>query len=133
MNKDFSSSEKVRIDRWLWASRFYKTRQDAIAALKRGNIAVNGQRAKPAKLVGVNDQLTIRKNQVNYEVKVLTLAERRVAAKVAQTYYLESDESLSRRQLRQTQVLENRENLIAGKPNKKDRRTRADLKRNAHL
>ena len=125
--------DKVRLDRWLWAARFFKTRQDAVSAIKRGNITVNGARAKPAKMLSISDQLRIRKAQLDYEVVVLTLAEKRVSAKLAQGFYCESEQSINSRQIRQQQILENRENLISGKPSKKDRRTRALLKRNAQL
>ncbi len=126
-------SPKARVDRWLWASRFFKTRQDAVAALRRGNISVNGYRAKPAKMIVLNDQIIIRKNQLDYDVRVLTLAEKRVSAKIAQTYYAESEQSQNQRLHRRAQLLENREKLIGEKPNKKDRRTRAFLKRKAQL
>lgn len=128
-----NTSEKVRLDRWLWAARFFKTRQNAVSAIKRGNITVNGARAKPAKMLSINDRLHIRKNPFDYEVTVLTLAEKRVSVKLAQDCYSESEQSMASRQARQKQVLENRESLIARKPNKKDRRTRVQLKRNSQL
>ncbi len=126
-----SENTKVRLDRWLCAARFFKTRQMAAAAIKRGNIRVNGQRAKAAKLLIIGDQLSIRKNQLDYEVQVLTLAEKRAGAKIAATYYQESTASVAAREVRSLQLASNKETLIDGKPSKKDRRTRQAIKRDS--
>jgi ribosome-associated heat shock protein Hsp15 len=88
---------KVRLDKWLWAARFFKTRALARDAIDGGKVAVAGQRAKPAKLLAGGETLQIRKGYELFEVEVLTLAEQRGPAKVAQTLYQETEESLAKR------------------------------------
>ena len=75
-----SPSSKVRIDRWLWAARFFKTRQLAASAIKAGHIALNGLRAKPARGVQKGDRLKIRKAGLDYELIVTALDEQRRSA-----------------------------------------------------
>src|SRR3954464_5575802 len=74
---------RVRIDKWLWASRFYKTRSLAADAVDSGKAKLNGERVKPAKLVTRGDVLSIRNGQFSWEVTVLALGERRGSAMVA--------------------------------------------------
>ena len=83
--KNFTSTtpEEVRLDRWLWAARFYKTRQLSAASLKSGHVELNGRKAKPAKMVRAGDRLVIRKDQFRYEIEVLELREKRVGAELA--------------------------------------------------
>lgn len=88
---------KVRIDRWLWAARFFKTRSLATKAVGGGKVQVNGQRVKPARQVVQGDILRINRFEVEFVVTVLALADKRGPAKVAQTLYEESPESESSR------------------------------------
>ncbi|MCG5500193.1 RNA-binding S4 domain-containing protein [Ectothiorhodospira lacustris] len=87
----------VRIDKWLWAARFFKTRALAAEAVSGGHVHVNGQRVKPARTVKVGDQLRITRNAEAWEVAVLGLNDRRRPATEAQALYRESEESRIRR------------------------------------
>lgn len=116
--------EKVRVDKWLWAARFFKTRSLASRAVSGGHVTVNGNRVKPAREVQVGDMLVIRRDFLEYTVEVLGLSERRGPAPVARTLYAETGESLARRE----QLLEERRLLrLQGqpperRPDKRDRR-----------
>jgi ribosome-associated heat shock protein Hsp15 len=117
--------ERVRIDRWLWAARFYKTRSLATDAVHGGKVDVNGERAKPARLVRIGDLIGVRQPPFEWLVVVRGLAERRGPARTAQALYEETDESLAARhrlqeQLRTVQPLFVYEEK--GRPTKKDRR-----------
>lgn len=121
--------EKVRLDRWLWAARFYKTRALAADAIKHGHILLNGLKAKPARKISRNDQLRIRKAQLIYEIVVEGLGEKRVSAKLAQQMYAEGQQSIEAREQRQIAIRADRQTLINGRPSKKDRRHQQALKR----
>lgn len=115
---------RVRIDKWLWAARFFKTRMLAAAAVKGGKVQVNGQRARPGRLLNNGDQLTIQRGSVTMVVSVRQLSERRGPAVIAQSLYQETDSS---RQLRlQQQAAQQFIRLGTprdeGRPNKKQRR-----------
>lgn len=83
-------TESVRLDKWLWAARFFKTRRLAIEACDNGRVAVGGHRAKPARPVRVGDQLEIRKDGLTWVVEVLGLSAQRGPASVATTLYRET-------------------------------------------
>jgi ribosome-associated heat shock protein Hsp15 len=87
----------VRIDKWLWAARFFKTRRLAAEAVLGGRVHVNGERVKPSKLARTGDVLEITKGTERWTVAVEQLAERRGSASVAQTLYTETDESRAER------------------------------------
>jgi ribosome-associated heat shock protein Hsp15 len=87
----------VRIDKWLWAARFFKTRRLAAEAVLGGRVHVNGERVKPSKLVCTEDVLEITKGTERWTVAVEQLAERRGSASVAETLYTETDESRAER------------------------------------
>ncbi len=87
----------MRLDKWLWAARFYKTRRLATDEIEKGRVKVNGTEAKPAKKIIVGDIVTIRKLQVIYEVQVCLLIEQRGPASVAVTMYKETEESIAQR------------------------------------
>jgi ribosome-associated heat shock protein Hsp15 len=88
----------VRVDKWLWAARFYKTRALAVTAVEGGKVQINGQRVKRAKLVHPGDHVRIRQGPYEYDLTVLEVAERRGPAVEAAALYRESDESRRRRQ-----------------------------------
>ncbi len=88
----------VRLDKWLWAARFYKTRRLAQDAVTGGKITVNGVRAKPAKEIRCNDRLTIQLGPYQYQIQVLALSERRGPAQVAQNLYRETNASIEARE-----------------------------------
>ena len=89
---------RVRLDRWLWAARFFKTRALAAAAVAGGKVQVNGTRAKPAKQLHVGDGVRVRVGPYEWLVNVRALSERRGPPKVAQTLYEESPEGRAARE-----------------------------------
>jgi ribosome-associated heat shock protein Hsp15 len=114
----------VRMDKWLWAARFFKTRALAARACDLGRILSNGQPAKPAREVHVGNMLRISNDGGDFEVEVLLLSDIRGPASVAQTLYRETEAS---RELRQKVAAERKammqfEELPAGRPSKRDRR-----------
>src|SRR5580692_12685065 len=114
----------VRIDKWLWAARFFKTRSLAGRACELGRIQSNGQPAKPAREVRISDMLQVTNDGGDFQVEVLGLSETRGPASVAQTLYRETEAS---RELRLKVAAERKamrqfEELPAGKPSKRDRR-----------
>ena len=97
------SDDSVRIDKWLWASRFFKTRGQAQQAVRGGRIELNDQPVKPARTVRIGDQLIIGKGELKFEITVLGLSERRLSAPQAQALYEESDASVQQREQQQAQ------------------------------
>jgi ribosome-associated heat shock protein Hsp15 len=93
-----NEQQKVRIDKWLWAARFYKTRSLASEAIKSGKIHHDGARVKPSKELQVGDELTIKQGYVQKTVTVLALSERRGPATQAALLYEETPESVARRE-----------------------------------
>ncbi|WP_223788465.1 RNA-binding S4 domain-containing protein [Marinicella meishanensis] len=92
----------IRIDKWLWAARFFKTRSLAKKQVEQGKIKLDGQKCKPSRTVQIGDLLRIRKNDVVWEVEVTGLSDRRGSATIAQTLYQETPAS---RQQRESQAL----------------------------
>jgi len=90
--------DQVRIDKWLWAARFFKTRALATSAVLGGRVHVNGERAKPAKLIRAGDVLEVTKGTERWTVDVAEIADKRGSASVAQTLYSESAESRAKRE-----------------------------------
>ena len=89
--------DQIRIDRWLWAARFYKTRSRAKIAIVGGKIVVNGAKAKPSREVRVCDNLSIRRGNDEIDIVVVALSDQRGPANVAQALYSETPESIERR------------------------------------
>jgi ribosome-associated heat shock protein Hsp15 len=87
----------IRIDLWLWAARFYKTRSIAKQAVTGGKVDVGGQAVKPSRMVRVGDALAIRRGEELFEIEVLGLSDVRASAPVAQQLYVESADSIARR------------------------------------
>ncbi|QNN46294.1 RNA-binding S4 domain-containing protein [Thermomonas brevis] len=97
----------VRLDLWLWAARFYKTRALAKQAIETGKVEIGGQRAKPSRSVRVGDALRVARMEERFEVEVLALSDVRGPASVAQTLYRESEASkLAREQARAQRAAE---------------------------
>jgi ribosome-associated heat shock protein Hsp15 len=92
--------EQVRIDKWLWAARFFKTRSAATEAVLAGRVQLNGERVKPAKDVCPGDTVEIRKDDVQWTVSVTGVAEKRGSAAIAASLYAESAESVALREQR---------------------------------
>ena len=114
----------VRMDKWLWAARFFKTRALAARACDLGRIQSSGQPAKPAREVHVGNMLRVTNDGGDFEVEVLLLSDVRGPASVAQTLYRETEAS---RELRQKVAAERKamkqfEELPSGRPSKRDRR-----------
>jgi ribosome-associated heat shock protein Hsp15 len=91
-------SEKVRIDKWLWAARFFKTRGLAREAVKGGKVELNGTRVKPGRTLSEGDQLTVRRGDDIYDITVRDLGDRRLSAALAQEKYQEDPASKARRE-----------------------------------
>jgi ribosome-associated heat shock protein Hsp15 len=114
----------MRIDKWLWAARFFKTRSLAAGACELGRIACNGQPVKPAREIKIGDRLSIKNESGDFHVHVLGLTEMRGPASVAQSLYRETEES---REMRMKQAAIRRamppvETAREGRPSKRDRR-----------
>lgn len=93
------SQPKTRLDKWLWAARFYKTRQLAAEAINGGHVHLNGQRIKPSRVIQIADKLSIHKTPFTFEITVEGLSSRRGPAKEAQLLYTEKEESINKREL----------------------------------
>lgn len=113
--------DSVRIDKWLWAARFFKSRSLAQSAVSGGKVHVNGQRVKPAHTVNAGDELQITKGKLQFTVIVEQLAERRGPAKVAEALYIETEESIRRRE-RIRAARKERPPAPSHRPDKRERR-----------
>lgn len=120
--------ECVRIDKWLWAARFYKTRSMAAIAVDAGHVRIEGQRCKPGRNVRVGDIVELKKDVEEREVIVRGLSTLRGSATVAQTLYEETPESLLRRAEAEAlrKLAPPSQTITSGRPTKRDRR---DLER----
>jgi ribosome-associated heat shock protein Hsp15 len=114
----------VRMDKWLWAARFFKTRSLAARACELGRIQSNGQPAKAAREVRIGDMLRVTNDGGDFEIKVLLLSESRGPASIAQTLYRETEASqeLRLKVAAERRAMKQFEELPAGRPSKRDRR-----------
>ncbi len=121
---------KVRLDRWLWAARFFKTRAQAKTAIEGGKVQLEGHSGKPSKDVCLGQHIVVRRNDELFEVEVTGLAERRGSATIAATLYQETAQSISRRAAAQAQRKMERAGLRvpSTKPDKHSRRALQKLK-----
>ena len=123
-NGKSDKSDAIRIDKWLWAARFFKTRSLATHAVELGRVLQNEQRIKPAHSVKTGDLLEVQHGEQTWQVRVLRVADVRGPAAVAQTLYEETAESLAKR----SQTAEDRKYFrepaaqLQGRPTKRDRR-----------
>lgn len=119
-----SAAKGVRLDKWLWAARFYKTRSLASEAINGGKVHLNGTRAKQSKEVAVDDQLRIRRSTTEMTVVVMAVSSKRGSATIAQTLYTETAESIAERE--RLQALRKLSTPPGGfadhKPDKRERR-----------
>ncbi len=123
-------SSGVRVDKWLWAARFYKTRSLAADAVTSGKVELNGERTKPAKTVKAGDSVRIRSGVFEQIVTVRALSDKRGPATVAQTLYAETEESAAARaRLAERMRYEMPAAAESGRPSKKGRRDIARLRK----
>ena len=117
-------SARIRIDKWLWAARFFKTRSLASKACELGRITANGQPAKASREIQAGDMLTVKNDGGDFHIEVMALSEMRGPAAVAQTLYRETEASReSRLKLaEERKAMPHFEALREGKPSKRDRR-----------
>jgi ribosome-associated heat shock protein Hsp15 len=127
---DVAPPGKVRLDKWLWAARFFKTRALAAEAIDGGKVDVNGERAKRSKLIQQGDSVRLRNGPLEWHITVVEIAMRRGSASVAQGLYHESEDSRSRRAALQEQLRQLPRGFAYGdsKPGKRDRRAIRKLK-----
>ena len=124
MTSNDNQETVVRLDKWLWAARFFKTRSLASKAVSGGHVHLNGQRVKPSRIVQGGEQLRIKRGTEEYTVNILALSEHRGPAKVAVMLYEETEES----QIQREEIREQRRLIKAsavrpeGRPDKHDRR-----------
>ena len=116
--------DNVRIDKWLFAARFFKTRSLAADAVDRGRVRVDGEPVKPARNVKVNDKLVIDNGSDRWEVVVAAISDKRGPAPVARELYFETDESIAKRENDKTarRLFPEPSLDIKGRPTKRDRR-----------
>ena len=114
----------IRIDKWLWAARFFKTRSLASRACEMGRVESNGQHVKPSREVRVGDFLQVKNDSGEFQIEVLGLSEMRGPAPVAQTLYRETEASREARLkvAEQRKAMPRYETSTEGKPSKRDRR-----------
>ncbi len=124
MSKPDSGADKIRLDKWLWAARFFKTRNLATEAINGGHVHLNGARVKPSRSVGLDDEVRIRKGSLEFIVHIRGLSGQRGPAAVAQSLYEETEASRRQRELQGEQ-----RRLMAGaaprpdkRPSKRERR-----------
>jgi ribosome-associated heat shock protein Hsp15 len=120
--------DKVRIDKWLWAARFFKTRFMAAQAVAGGKVHLNDARIKPARLIQPGDELRIRRGELEFMVTVLALLDKRRPAKEAQLMYEESEESISQRQQYKEKKRLEAANRMYGPVKRPDKRARRKIR-----
>ena len=130
MQVDFEADARMRIDKWLWCARFFKTRSLAADAVERGRVTVNGQEVKNSREVKPGDKVVLEAHQQRWEVLVKGVPASRGSAPIAQSTYEETPESQSRRQAeadrRRMQPEPTAE--LQGRPTKRDRRRIDDFR-----
>ena len=124
------AAAEVRIDRWLWAARFFKTRSLAKQAVEGGKVQLEGKRVKPAKPVHVGQTLDVSRGSITQTIVIRAVSEQRGPARIAQTLYEETPESIESRESARARRAMERAGLKvpSAKPSKKERRDRSKLK-----
>jgi ribosome-associated heat shock protein Hsp15 len=124
MHEEEVDMDNVRIDKWLWAARFFKTRSMAADAVERGRVRIGGEAVKPARAVKINDKMAIDNGSDRWEVVVLGISDKRGAAPIARELYRETEESIQRREndSEARRLFPEPGSTIKGRPTKRDRR-----------
>lgn len=120
-----TDDKRVRLDKWLWAARFYKTRAMATAAVSGGKIDLNGDRSKPAKAVKAGDRMALRIGAYEWDITIVALSDRRGPAPEAQKLYTETQQSQEARRAKTELLKAERQSVpiyAKGRPTKKERR-----------
>ena len=127
---DREENTGVRVDKWLWAARFFKTRQLAVQAIERERVQVNGNVVKPGKELRGGETLRVRVGEISYELEVLLLTTQRSSATIARTLYKEKPESAKARMdaLERHRLQPEPAQQLHGRPSKHDRRALEELK-----
>jgi ribosome-associated heat shock protein Hsp15 len=112
----------MRLDKWLWAARFFKTRTLAVEAVEGGRVSVNGERSKPAKELKVGDEVSIRRPPFEHVITVRELSDKRGPATVAAALFAETEESRARRTVLAAEMKSLPQPRFKGRPTKKTRR-----------
>lgn len=130
MKLSTTPSNPIRLDKWLWAARFFKTRALAQKAIEGGKVHYNGERVKPSKIVHLGVKMKVRQGFTEKEIIVTGLTDKRGSATMASTLYEETDESLAKRQL-ETERRQQSATFQAPqkRPNKKQRRQLREFKK----
>jgi ribosome-associated heat shock protein Hsp15 len=118
------SNDALRLDRWLWFTRFYKTRVAASEAVRGGHVRVNGERARASCKVSVGDRIELTRQRLGYDLTVVSVPTRRGPAREAQACYDEAPDSVARRELKLANLKSDRLQmpLTKGRPDKHTRR-----------
>ena len=128
-----TDDKKFRLDKWLWAARFYKTRSMATEAIKGGKVHLNDARAKAGKTIEVGQTVRIRKESIEHSVIIDALSDKRGSATMAQTLYTETAESIEKRKLMSSQRKAQFASMASTKrPTKKQRRHIIKFKKEAN-
>ena len=121
---DQEHDKVVRLDRWLWAARFFKTRAEAVEAVRAGHVLLNDQKTRSAKSVRCNDRLRIRRKTAVYHITIQRLIDKRASAPIAAQTYVEDPDSIERREALRQQLRLQPQPIrpSRGRPDKKERR-----------
>lgn len=134
MSGGTESEGSLRLDKWLWAARFFKTRQLAVEAINGGKVHLDGQRTKPGKTVHVGSRLTIHKGSLAWEIVVTGInRQRRSAPEAAELYEEDEASRLRRQELARARREQGIRGLTQGRPTKRDRRELERLRRGGEL
>jgi ribosome-associated heat shock protein Hsp15 len=117
-----NSIDRIRLDKWLWAARLFKTRSLASQAIDLGRVRVDGERIKPAREARIGEMLDVQFGDQRLQVVIRALSTQRASASVARELYQETAESIARRERRNEQRLAEPARTIKGRPTKRDRR-----------
>jgi len=119
-----TNGKSIRLDKWLWAARFYKTRSLSSKAISTGKVLLNGLKTKPSRIVNLQDELKIKKGKLSWLIIIISLSDRRGSANIAATLYKESHSSVENRQQISLQIKQqtSQNHISKGRPTKRDRR-----------